>query len=223
MSAPAVGIDLGTTNSVVAVSIGGRPQVLIDSNTGSTLIPSVVSFPEGGERVVGRAARLCRAQDPKNTVYSVKRLLGRPYKSEEVRRARSRVAFDLKEGADSAVLVQTRGGSFSLPEMSAMVLREVRRVAEAALEQKIDRCVVTVPANFNELQRSSTKIAGKIAELEVVRILNEPTAAALAYGYGRGTREKICIYDFGGGTFDVTLLELNGNVFEVLATWGGAG
>lgn len=220
MSAPAVGIDLGTTNSVVAVSIGGRPQVLIDSNTGSTLIPSVVSFPESGERVVGRAARVMRSQDPKNTVYSVKRLLGRPFKSEEVRRARSRVAFDLKEGPDSSVLVGTRVGDLSLPELSAYVLSEVRRVAEDALRERVEKCVVTVPANFNELQRSSTKVAGRIAELDVVRILNEPTAAALAYGYGRGTREKICIFDFGGGTFDVTLLELSGNVFEVLATAG---
>ncbi len=220
MPTPAVGIDLGTTNSVVAVSLNGKPQVLVDPSSGSSLIPSVVSFTETGERLVGRAARARKAFDPANTISSVKRLLGRPFKSEEVRRARSRVSFDLKEGADSAVLVQARGGSFSLPEISAMVLREVRRVAEHALDQKVDRCVVTVPANFNELQRSSTKIAGKIAELEVVRILNEPTAAALAYGYGRGTREKICIYDFGGGTFDVTLLELNGNVFEVLSTWG---
>ncbi len=205
---------------MVAVSLNGKPQVLVDSLSGSSLIPSVVSFTESGERIVGRAARVRKAFDPANTISSVKRLLGRPFKSEEVRRARSRVSFDLKEGADSAVLVQTRGGSFSLPEISAMVLREVRRVAEEALETRVDRCVVTVPANFNELQRSSTKIAGKIAELEVVRILNEPTAAALAYGYGRGSREKICIYDFGGGTFDVTLLELNGNVFEVLSTWG---
>ncbi|MEZ4392206.1 MAG: Hsp70 family protein [Polyangiales bacterium] len=220
MSAPAVGIDLGTTNSVVAVSIGGRPQVLIDSNTGSTLIPSVVSFPESGDRVVGRAARLMRSQDPRNTVYSVKRLLGRPFKSEEVRRARSRVAFELKEGPDSSVLVGTRAGDLSLPELSAYVLGEVRRVAEAALRERVEKCVITVPANFNELQRSSTKVAGRIAELDVVRILNEPTAAALAYGYGRGTREKICIFDFGGGTFDVTLLELSGNVFEVLATAG---
>jgi molecular chaperone DnaK len=220
MASPAVGIDLGTTNSVVAVSIQGKPQVIIDPTTGSSLIPSVVSFPEAGGRIVGRAARARKAFDPAHTVSSVKRLLGRPFKSEEVRRARSRVAFDLKEGADSAVLVQTRAGAFSLPEVSAMVLREVRRVAEEATGQRVERCVVTVPANFNELQRSSTKIAGKIAELDVVRILNEPTAAALAYGYGRNTREKICIYDFGGGTFDVTLLELNGNVFEVLSTWG---
>jgi len=220
MASPAVGIDLGTTNSVVAVSVQGKPQVIIDPTTGSSLIPSVVSFPEAGGRIVGRAARARKAFDPAHTVSSVKRLLGRPFKSEEVRRARSRVAFDLKEGADSAVLVQTRAGSFSLPEVSAMVLREVRRVAEEATGQRVERCVVTVPANFNELQRSSTKIAGKIAELDVVRILNEPTAAALAYGYGRNTREKICIYDFGGGTFDVTLLELNGNVFEVLSTWG---
>ena len=198
MSAPAVGIDLGTTNSVVAVSIGGRPQVLIDSSTGSTLLPSVVSFAEGGERLVGRAARLRRATDPRNTVYSVKRLLGRPFKSEEVRRARSRVAFDLKEGPDSSVLVSTRAGDLSLPEMSAYVLKELRRVAEAALRERVEKCVITVPANFNELQRSSTKVAGRIAELDVVRILNEPTAAALAYGYGRGTREKICIFDFGG-------------------------
>jgi molecular chaperone DnaK len=219
MPAPAVGIDLGTTNSVVAVSLAGRPQVLSDGNHGP-LIPSVVSFLESGERLVGRTARVRRAIDPAHTVASVKRLLGRPFKSEEVRRAKSRVAFDLKEGPDSSVVVSTRGGDFSLPEISAMVLREVRRVAEQGLNQRIDRCVVTVPANFNELQRSSTKIAGRIAELEVIRILNEPTAAALAYGYGRGTREKICIYDFGGGTFDVTLLELAGNVFEVLATAG---
>jgi molecular chaperone DnaK len=219
MPAPAVGIDLGTTNSVVAVSLAGRPQVLSDGNHGP-LIPSVVSFLETGERLVGRTARVRRAIDPAHTVASVKRLLGRPFKSEEVRRAKSRVAFDLKEGPDSSVVVSTRGGDFSLPEISAMVLREVRRVAEQGLNQRIDRCVVTVPANFNELQRSSTKIAGRIAELEVIRILNEPTAAALAYGYGRGTREKICIYDFGGGTFDVTLLELAGNVFEVLATAG---
>jgi molecular chaperone DnaK len=220
MASPAVGIDLGTTNSVVAVSLQGKPQVIIDPASGSPLIPSVVSFPDTGGRLVGRAARARKAFDPAHTVSSVKRLLGRPYKSEEVRRARTRVAFDLKEGADSAVLVQTRGGAFSLPEVSAMVLREVRRVAEESIGQRVERCVVTVPANFNELQRSSTKIAGKIAELDVVRILNEPTAAALAYGYGRNTREKICIYDFGGGTFDVTLLELNGNVFEVLSTWG---
>jgi molecular chaperone DnaK len=219
MAAPAVGIDLGTTNSVVAVSIGGRPQVLTDAS-GGTLIPSVVSFTESGERIVGRAARMRRAIDPRNTVYSVKRLLGRPFKSEEVRRARSRMPFDLKEGADSSVIVSTRGGDHSLPELSAMVLREAKRIAEMGLQDKVERCVITVPANFNELQRSSTKVAGRIAELEVVRILNEPTAAALAYGYGRGTREKICIYDFGGGTFDVTLLELSGNVFEVLATAG---
>jgi molecular chaperone DnaK len=219
MTAPAVGIDLGTTNSVVAVSLGGRPQILTDTD-GAALIPSMVSFREEGGFVVGREARKRRTLDPANTVYSVKRLLGRPFKSEEVKRAISRMPFTLREGRDSAVVVATRAGELTLPELSAMVLREVRRVAEQALGAKVERCVVTVPANFNELQRSSTKIAGKVADLEVVRILNEPTAAALAYGYGRGTREKICIYDFGGGTFDVTLLELSGNVFEVLATAG---
>ena len=219
MTAPAVGIDLGTTNSVVAVSLGGRPQILTDTD-GTSLIPSMVSFLEEGGFVVGREARRRRTVDPANTVYSVKRLLGRPFKSEEVKRAISRMPFPLREGRDSAVVVSTRAGELTLPELSAMVLREVRRVAEQALTARVERCVVTVPANFNELQRSSTKIAGKVADLEVVRILNEPTAAALAYGYGRGTREKICIYDFGGGTFDVTLLELSGNVFEVLATAG---
>ncbi|MBL8600765.1 MAG: Hsp70 family protein [Myxococcales bacterium] len=219
MTAPAVGIDLGTTNSVVAVSLGGRPQILPDPE-GNPLIPSVVSFPEGAGYLVGREARRRRALDPANTVYSVKRLLGRPFKSEEVKRALSRMPFPIKEGNAGAVTVGTRQGDLELPELSAMVLRAVRRVAEQSLGDKVEKCVITVPANFNELQRSSTKIAGRIAELEVVRILNEPTAAALAYGYGRGTRERICIFDFGGGTFDVTLLELAGNVFEVLATAG---
>jgi molecular chaperone DnaK len=181
----------------------------------------VVSFPESGERIVGRAARMRRAFDPRNTVYSVKRLLGRPFKSEEVRRARSRVAFDLKEGADSSVLVldARRDHVLAARALGHGAPRGAARRRGGAAD-KVEKCVVTVPANFNELQRSSTKVAGRIAELEVVRILNEPTAAALAYGYGRGTREKICIYDFGGGTFDVTLLELSGNVFEVLATAG---
>jgi molecular chaperone DnaK len=215
----AVGIDLGTTNSVVAVAQGGQPRVLTTPE-GVGLIPSVVSFAANGQTLVGAPARAARTVDPENTVFSVKRLMGRPFDSEEVRRAAARFAFQLERGPDQSVLVRTRAGTHTLPELSALVLREVRRVAEAALGQPIGRAVITVPANFNELQRSATKLAGQIAEIDVARILNEPTAAALAYGYGRGTRERIAVFDFGGGTFDVTLLELSGNVFEVLATAG---
>ncbi len=215
----AVGIDLGTTNSVVAVAQGGQPRVLLTAE-GVGLIPSIVSFAPNGQTLVGAPARLARTQDPENTVFSVKRLMGRPFDSEEVRRAAARFAFQLERGPDQSVLVRTRAGTHTLPELSALVLREVRRVAEAALGQPIGRAVITVPANFNELQRSATKLAGQIADIDVARILNEPTAAALAYGYGRGTRERIAVFDFGGGTFDITLLELSGNVFEVLATAG---
>lgn len=215
----AVGIDLGTTNSVVAVAQGGQPRVLTTAE-GMALIPSVVSFTASGQTLVGAAARSARTTDPENTVFSVKRLMGRPFDAEEVRRAAARFAFSLERGPEQSVVVRTRAGTHTLPELSALVLREVRRVAESALGQQLGRAVITVPANFNELQRSATKLAGQIADLDVARILNEPTAAALAYGYGRGTKERIAVYDFGGGTFDVTLLELSGNVFEVLATAG---
>jgi molecular chaperone DnaK len=214
-----VGIDLGTTNSVVAYAQGGRPQVLT-TPSGATLIPSVVSFAPNGQTLAGSAARAARTQDPENTVFSVKRLMGRPFDADEVRRAAERFAFKLERGPDQSVLVRTRGGAHSLPELSAMVLREVRRVAETALGGSIGPAVITVPANFNELQRTGTKLAGQLAEIDVVRILNEPTAAALAYGYGRSSRERVAVYDFGGGTFDITLLELKNNVFEVLGTAG---
>jgi molecular chaperone DnaK len=225
-SSPVLGIDLGTTNSVVALADGTRVQVLVDAD-GNRLIPSVVSFHPQGDVLVGYAARERRLLDAKNTVYSVKRLIGRPFDSPEVTRARSRFAFDLVEGPNKSVLVKARNETYTLPEISAFVLREVRRVAEQALGQECSRAVITVPANFNELQRAATKAAGKVAGLEVMRILNEPTAAALAYGYGRsrdssprGGRERIAVYDFGGGTFDVTILELAGDVFEVVATAG---
>ncbi|MBX7196843.1 MAG: Hsp70 family protein, partial [Sandaracinaceae bacterium] len=224
-SPPVLGIDLGTTNSVVAVADGSRVQVLVDAE-GNRLIPSVVSFHPQGDVLVGYAARERRLLDARNTVYSVKRLIGRPYDSPEVTRARQRFAFDLVEGPNKSVLVRARNETYTLPEISAFVLREVRRVAEQALGTECGRAVITVPANFNELQRAATKAAGKVAGLEVMRILNEPTAAALAYGYGRGAkrpaggRERIAVYDFGGGTFDVTILELSGDVFEVMATAG---
>lgn len=219
MSSPVLGIDLGTTNSVVAVAEGNRAQVLMDLE-GNRLIPSVVSFHPQGDVLVGYAARERRLLDAKNTIYSTKRLIGRPFRSIEVQRAQERFPFELHEAPNKGVQVAARGETYTLPEISAFVLREVRRISEQALGVECNRAVITVPANFSELQRSATKAAGKIAGLEVLRILNEPTAAALAYGYGKGSRERIAVYDMGGGTFDVTILELAGDVFEVVATAG---
>jgi molecular chaperone DnaK len=215
-----LGIDLGTTNSVVAIADGREVRVLFDEE-GQRLIPSVVSFHPQGDILVGYPARERRLIDARNTVYSTKRLIGRQWGSPEVKRAKERFGFELREGPNQGILVSARNETFTLPEISAFVLREVRRVAEQALGHDVSEAVITCPANFNELQRSATKAAGKVAGLEVLRVLNEPTAAALAYGYGGQTgRERIAIYDLGGGTFDVTVLELAGDVFEVLATAG---
>ncbi len=220
MTSPVLGIDLGTTNSVVAVADGGtRAKVLMDAE-GNRLIPSVVSFHPSGDVRTGYAARERRLLDAKNTIYSIKRLIGRPFQSVEVRRAQERFPFSLIEAPNKGVFVKARNETYTLPEISAFVLRRVRSIAEQALETECRRAVITVPANFTELQRNATKAAGKIAGLEVLRILNEPTAAALAYGYDRGTRERIAVYDMGGGTFDLTILDLAGDVFEVMSTAG---
>ncbi len=216
---PVLGIDLGTTNSVVAVADGSAARVVPDPD-GHRLIPSVVSFMPDGTIVVGRNARERRLVDAANTVYSVKRLIGRPFASPEVQRARERVAFGLVPSKTGGVQVEVRKGTYALAEISAMVLRHMRKVAEAELEVECTRAVITVPANFNELQRSATQAAGKVAGLDVLRILNEPTAATLAYGYGRDKPERVAVYDLGGGTFDFTLLELDGDVFEVVGTAG---
>lgn len=214
-----LGIDLGTTNSVVAVADGESVRVL-KTGDGDTLISSTVTFHPDGTVLVGATARERRLLDAANTVYSVKRLIGRPFESDEVRRAQSRFAFEFVPSPSGGVLVKARKETYTLSEISAFVLREVRAVAEKALGQRCTRAVVTVPANFNELQRSATKAAGRVAGLEVIRILNEPTAAALAYGYGHGVRERVAVFDLGGGTFDVTVLELAGEIFEVQATAG---
>jgi molecular chaperone DnaK len=219
MAAPVIGIDLGTTNTVVAVVKDGQASAIADEN-GHVLMPSVVSFHPSGNVLVGRAAKDRRLVDSINTIYSVKRLIGRSWDSEEVRLARSRFPFQMKEGPGQAALVVARGETYTLPEISAFVLRKAKTIAEAALGTTVERAVITVPANFNDLQRAATKVAGRVAGLEVMRILNEPTAAALAYGYGKAASERIAVYDFGGGTFDVTLLDLSDNVFEVLATAG---
>ena len=220
MGSPVLGIDLGTTNSVVAVATNGKVQVLPDAE-GNKLFPSVVSFHPSGSVLAGYPARERRLVDAANTIYSIKRLIGRPYRSEEVRRAHDRFPFALQEGPTGGPLVVARGETYTLPEISAFVLRGVRAQAEEALGEACRRAVVTVPANFNELQRSATKAAGRVAGLDVLRILNEPTAAALAYGCGGSQkRERVAVYDLGGGTFDITILDLAGDVFEVVATAG---
>lgn len=216
---PVIGIDLGTTNSVVAVADQPGGRVLAGSD-GAKLIPSVVSFHPSGDVLVGGPAKERRLLDAQNTVYSVKRLIGRPFTSYEVRQAQERFAFELSEGPSGGVLVTARGETYTLSEISAFVLRHVRKVAEEALGTECSQAVVTVPANFNELQRSATKAAGRVAGLDVLRILNEPTAAALAYGYNKTSNERVAVYDLGGGTFDITILQLAGDVFEVLATAG---
>jgi molecular chaperone DnaK len=210
---------LGTTNSVVAVADQPGGRVLAGSD-GAKLIPSVVSFHPSGDVLVGGLAKERRLLDAQNTVYSVKRLIGRPFTSYEVQQAQERFAFELSEGPSGGVLVTARGETYTLSEISAFVLGHVRKVAEEALGKECRQAVVTVPANFNELQRSATKAAGRVAGLDVLRILNEPTAAALAYGYNKTSTERVAVYDLGGGTFDITILQLAGDVFEVLATAG---
>jgi molecular chaperone DnaK len=190
------------------------------SSEDGALIPSVVSFHPSGDVLIGATAKERRLLDAQNTVYSVKRLIGRPYSSYEVKQASERFAFELSEGPSGGVLVTARGETYTLSEISAFVLRHVRKVADTALGAECTQAVVTVPANFNELQRSATKAAGRVAGLEVLRILNEPTAAALAYGYNKTSNERVAVYDLGGGTFDITILQLAGDVFEVLATAG---
>src|SRR5262245_44024043 len=219
MTSPVVGIDLGTTNTVVGMVKDGQAAAIADEN-GDKLISSVVIVHPNGNGLVGRVAKERRLQDAKNTIYSIKRLIGRSWDSEEVRKARSRFPLEMREGPGQAALVVARGETYTLPEISAFVLRTAKAVAEVALGTAVERAVITVSANFNDLQRAATKVAGGVAVLEVLRILNEPTAAALAYGYGKSTTERLAVYDFGGGTFDVTLLDLSDNVFEVLATAG---
>ena len=214
-----VGIDLGTTNTVIAAVRDGRATALKDK-VGRALLPSVVSFSPKGTPKIGYPAKDRRTIDPENTIFSIKRLIGRTFDSEHVQKAIKRLPFDLKEGPGKSTLVGAYGKDHTLPEISAMVLRQAAEIAEARLGTEVFDAVITVPANFNDLQRAATKVAGRTAGLEVLRIINEPTAAALAYGFGKKGRERIAVYDFGGGTFDVTLLDLSENVFEVLATAG---
>lgn len=216
---PVLGIDLGTTNSVVAVADSQRVHVLSDSE-GASLTPSTVSFHPSGSVLVGHPAVERRLVDADNTIFSIKRLLGRPFRSPEVARASERFAFELAEGPRGRAVVRVRGEQYALPEISAFVLRRLKVIAEEALGSSPRQAVVTVPANFNDLQRAATRDAARIAGLEVVRILNEPTAAALAHGHAERSDKRIAVYDLGGGTFDVSILDMSGDVIEVVATAG---
>jgi molecular chaperone DnaK len=213
-----IGIDLGTTNSVVAVMEGGEPTVITNSEGGRTT-PSVVAFTKDGSRLVGQVAKRQAVTNPENTVYSIKRFMGRRYNEvgEEIKQVPYKV-----QGAGSGgdVRIAAGGKEWSPPEISAIILQKMKQSAEDYLGQKVDKAVITVPAYFNDSQRQATKDAGKIAGLEVMRIVNEPTAAALAYGLDKKKDETIAVFDFGGGTFDISVLEVGEGVVEVKSTNG---
>ena len=215
-----IGIDLGTTNSVVAVMEGGEPTV-IPSSEGGNLIPSVVAInTKTGERLVGRVARNQAVVNPENTVFSVKRFMGRKFKDAEVQAASKLVPYDVSAAPNGDVRVKLNDRDYSAPEISAMVLQKIKADAEAYLGESVDQAVITVPAYFNDAQRNATKDAGKIAGLEVLRIINEPTASSLSYGLGERSEGIIAVYDLGGGTFDISILEVADGVFEVKSTNG---
>lgn len=212
-----IGIDLGTTNSCVSIMEGNEPKVLVNAE-GNRTTPSVVSFKKDGERLVGAAAKRQAVTNPKHTVYSIKRFMGRMY--EEVGKEISEVPYTVERGKNNDVRVKIDNKTYSPPEISAMILQKMKQIAEDYLGEKVSEAVITVPAYFNDSQRQATKDAGKIAGLEVKRIINEPTAAALAYGLDRKKEEKVAVFDLGGGTFDISILEIGDGVFEVKSTNG---
>src|SRR5579862_2906745 len=212
-----IGIDLGTTNSVVAIMEGDQPKVLINSQ-GSRLTPSVVAFTEKGEILVGQAAKHQQITNPKNTVFSIKRFMGRRHK--EVDTEEKMVPYEVVGGPDDYVKVKVRGKEYTPEQVSAFILQDLKKTAEDYLGEKVTDAVITVPAYFNDAQRKATKDAGEIAGLKVLRVLPEPTAAALAYGLDKKKNEKILVFDLGGGTFDVSVLDVGDGVFEVLSING---
>src|SRR6187431_2411075 len=212
-----IGIDLGTTNSVVAVMEGGEP-VVITNPEGSRITPSVVGFTKSGERLVGQVAKRQAVTNPENTVFSIKRFMGRKF--DEVNEEMKMVPYSVVRAGNGDVRVNAGGKEFSPPEISAMILQKLKQAAEEYLGSPVTKAVITVPAYFNDAQRQATKDAGQIAGLEVMRIVNEPTAAALAYGLDKKKDETIAVYDFGGGTFDISILEVGEGVVEVKATNG---
>src|SRR5688572_20651075 len=204
-----IGIDLGTTNSCVAVMEGDQPKVLINAQ-GNRITPSVVAFTEKGERLVGQPAKHQQVTNPKNTIYSIKRFMGRRHK--EVASEEKLVPYEVVGGPEEFVKVRVRNQEFTPQQVSAFILQDLKKTAEDYLGEKVDRAVITVPAYFNDAQRQATKDAGEIAGLKVERLVNEPTAAALAYGLDKKKDEIIAVYDFGGGTFDISVLEVGEGV-----------
>jgi molecular chaperone DnaK len=217
MSSKIIGIDLGTTNSVVAVMEGGDPVVIPNAEGGRTT-PSVVAFTKDGERLVGQVAKRQAVTNPKQTIFSIKRFMGR--KMAEISEESRRVPYPVSGGQNDLASVEIAGKKYTPPEISAMILQKMKQTAEDYLGTKVEKAVITVPAYFNDAQRQATKDAGKIAGLEVLRILNEPTAAALAYGLDKKKEEKVAVFDLGGGTYDISVLELAEGVFEVKSTNG---
>jgi molecular chaperone DnaK len=214
-----IGIDLGTTNSCVSIMSGGEPVVIANAE-GARTTPSVVAITEKGERLVGQIAKRQAITNPENTIFSVKRLMGRKFRSQQVSDAAKRLPYKVSEGDNGDAHVELRDKRYSPPEVSAMILQKMRQTAEDYLGEKVTEAVVTVPAYFDDSQRQATKDAGQIAGLNVLRIINEPTAAALAYGLDKKKDERVAVYDLGGGTFDVSILEIGDGVFEVKSTNG---
>jgi molecular chaperone DnaK len=214
-----VGIDLGTTNSCVALASGGQARIL-SSRHGYATVPSVVAYDAQGRLLVGHPAKAQMLVNPRNTVYGSKRLVGRPFASPTVQACRDRFHYDIVEGPGGSAAVRFAGREFSLQQVAAFVLAEMREMASKALGEEVNRAVVTVPAYYNDHQRQAVRDAGALAGLAVERIVNEPTAAALAFGYGRGLEKRVLVYDLGGGTFDASVLEIQGDVYEVISTGG---
>jgi len=214
-----VGIDLGTTYSVAAIVEKGRPRVISDTG-GSYTIPSIVAIDDKGNRLIGQAAKRQSMTNPVNTVFGAKRLVGRDISSRIVDEIQEHVKYRIEEGRDSDVQIRLRNDRYAVEEIQALLLDHIRNTAQDMLGREITKAVVTVPAYFNDRQRQAVREAGKVAQLEVLRIINEPTAAALAYGYGKGMHQRAVVFDLGGGTFDVSILELRNNTFEVRATGG---
>ena len=217
MPGKVIGIDLGTTNSVVAVMEGDQGAVIVNQE-GARLTPSVVGIAKDGTRLVGQVAKRQAVTNPENTIFSIKRFMGR--KREEVAAEAARVPYKVVAASNGDAAVDARGKTYSPPEVSAMVLQKLKQAAEDYLGGSVSDAVITVPAYFNDAQRQATKDAGRIAGLNVLRIVNEPTAAALAYGLDKKKDETIAVYDFGGGTFDISILEVSDNVVQVISTNG---
>jgi molecular chaperone DnaK len=216
-----LGIDLGTTNSAIAIIEGGEPTI-IENAEGNRTTPSIVAISKTGERLVGQIAKRQSVTNPKNTIYGIKRFMGHNYDEQAVQSDKAIVPYEVKKGSDGGAVIHMGDKDYRPEEVSAMILSKLKADAEAKLGEKITEAVITVPAYFNDAQRKATQDAGKIAGLEVKRIINEPTAAALAYGFNKKKEEKIVVYDFGGGTFDVTVLEVGDDVIEVQSTDGDA-